>query len=190
MKDINLFPKKDSIFLKKIKSKTDLKKDENCDGYFLQTSESEARRIIDSLKGKNKIIALQGGDDAFNRRAIETLKIDYLISPEGGKKRDTLKQRDSGINHVTAKEAKRKNISLVISMSEIRNLQKKEKALRLERIIQNIKVCRKVNCQLKIASLTDNKKNTTDEISRKTFGESLGMSSEQAKDSTNFKTTI
>jgi ribonuclease Y len=40
-------------------------------------AEREARKIIASLKDKdfNGIIALVGGDDAFNRRVIETLKI-------------------------------------------------------------------------------------------------------------------
>ena len=183
MKDINLFKIKDSIFMKKIKSKSELT-DNNSDGYIIESSEKEARRIIQSLK--NKIIAIVGGDNAFNRRIIETLKIDYLISPERGNKKDNLKQRDSGINHIIAKLAKEKNIVIIIDMSEIVKLKKMEKALRLERIIQNIKICRKVKCKLKIASLANNKKNIINERSRKSFGISLGMSSLQSSESVNF----
>ena len=187
MNDINFFQTKDSIFLKKIKSKNELDNSDSCDGYFLKTSEKEARRIIDSLKGSGKIIALNGGDDSFNRRAIETLKIDYLASPEGGFKRDTLKQRDSGINHVVAKEAKKNGISFVINLSEIRNLGKIEKSFRLERLIQNIKICKRAKCSIKIANFSEIKKNIVGEITRKSFGISLGMSSEQSRESTNFK---
>lgn len=187
MKDLNFFSSKDSLFLKQIKSKNDLKNSDSCEGYLLKTSEKEARRIIDSLKGSGKIVALFGGDDSFNRRAIETLKIDYIVSPEGGFKRNSLKQRDSGINHVVAKEAKRKNISFVINLSEIRNLGKIEKSLRLEGLIQNIKICKRAGCSIKIANFSKNKSGLVGEISRKSFGMSLGMSSEQSRESTNFK---
>jgi RNase P/RNase MRP subunit p30 len=164
-----------------------LKSSDYCDGYLLKTSEKEARRIIDSLKGSGKIIALSGGDDSFNRRAIETLKIDYLVSPEGNFKRNTLKQRDSGINHVVAKEAKLKKISFIIDISEIRNLGKIEKSLRLESLIQNIKICKRADSSIKMANLSKNKNILMGEMSRKSFGMSLGMSSEQSRESTNFK---
>jgi len=165
--------------LKKISSKTGIKESDKCDGYLIQSSESEARKIIASLKDKSqkKIIALIGGED--NRRAVETLKINYLVSPEKGNKKDTLKQRDSGLNHVVAKEAAKRNIPIVIDFDEIKSLKGKAKALRLEKIIQNIKICRRAKCQIKIWDLSNN----TDDIALKAFGTSLGMSSVQAADS-------
>ncbi|MEA3248452.1 MAG: RNase P subunit p30 family protein [Nanoarchaeota archaeon] len=186
MKDINLFRTKDSIFLKKIKSKSEILKTNNCDGYLIEASESEARKIIESLKGKEKIIAIIGGDSLFNRRAIETLRIDYLISPERGSKNDSLKQRDSGLNYVVAKEAAKKDVSVVIDFSDMSRLQGKEKALRLSRLIQNIKVCRKAKCSIKIASFAGNVKNVIDKKSLSSFGISLGMSSEQSRDAVRF----
>lgn len=186
MKDLNLFKTKDSIYLKKVKSKAELSRDEKCDGFLIESSEKEARRIIESLKGSGKIIVIVGGDDAFNRRAVETLKIDYLVSPERGDKKNTLKQRDSGINHVVAKIAKEKGIVIVIDMSEVAGLKGKEKALRLERLIQNVKICRKAGCSIKIASLALSQKSLTDERGRKSFGVSLGMSSGQASEAVRF----
>lgn len=88
--------------MKKIKSKSEVLEKDDCDGYLIEASENEARKIIESLKGKEKVIAVVGGDSVFNRRAIETLKVDYLVSPERGLKNDSLKQRDSGLNHVIA----------------------------------------------------------------------------------------
>ncbi len=204
MKDINLFQTKDSIYLKKVKSKTEVSKDDSCDGFLIDSSEKEARRIIESLKGSGvardipsklgtrvpsssgKKIAIAGGDDAFNRRVVETLKIDYLISPEREVKKDNLKQRDSGINHVVAKEAAKRGIVIIINFNEIQKLKTKEKALRIRRLIQNVKICRKAGCDIKIASLTSNQKSSTDERGRKSFGVSLGMSSGQATKSVQF----
>ena len=186
MNDINLFKTKNSIHLKPISSKKEISKEDNCDGYFLKTSESESRRIIESLKGKNKIIALVGKDGAFNRRALETLKINYLVSPELDEKTDTLKQRHSGLNHVLAKIAKEKNITIVINAKEISKLKGKEKAIRLEKIIQNIKICAKTKTPIKIASLAKTKTEIIDEKSRTSIGLSLGMSSLQSSTSSKF----
>jgi len=188
MNDINLFPFPNSIYLKKIKSKSEISSADKCDGYLIESNEKEARRIIESLKVKseNKIIAVMGSDDLFNRRAVETLKIDYLVSPEHGQKTDSLKQSDSGLNHVVAKEAKKKNISIVINLSEISKLSKEQKAIRLSRIIQNISICRRAKCGLKIASLAEKKENVINEVGRKSFGLSFGMSTKEAKNSTLF----
>jgi len=182
MKDINLFKSPNSVYLKKVSSKSQTSKEDFCDGYLIESSEKEARRIIDSLKDSKKIIAIKGSDDAFNRRAVETLKINYLVSPEIGFKKDTLKQRDSGINHVVAREAVKKKISFVIDMSQISRLKGKERAKALSRIIQNIKTCRKAKCGIKIASFASDKNGLIDENARIALGVSLRMSSLQARD--------
>jgi RNase P/RNase MRP subunit p30 len=186
MKDLNLFKSEDSIFLKRLKSKAEVLKDDVCDGYLIDSSEKEARRIVESLKKSKMKIAVVGGDDVFNRRVIETLKVDYLVSPEAGDGKDTLKQRDSGINHVVAKLAKAKSIAIVVDFCEVRKLSGKAKALRLEKIIQNVKICRKAGCEIKIASLASVKKDVVDELGRKSFGVSLGMSSVQSAGAVRF----
>ncbi len=170
------------IKFKKIKNKSNISEENSCDGYLIDAPEKEARKIIASFKDKSikKKIALVGRDDAFNRRAVETLKIDYLVSPERDVKRDGLKQRDSGINHVVAKMAKKKDISIVIDFDEIKKLKGKEKALRLARIMQNIKICRKAKCDIKILGNIDDKKGLI------SFVMSLGMSSSQARDALKF----
>ena len=183
---MNLFKIKDSVYLKKIKTKINISGE--CDGYLIESSEKEARKIIASLKDRKfkGEVGLVGGDDAFNRRAVESLKIDYLVSPERGDKRDSLKQRDSGINHVVAKLAKEKRIMIVIDLSEVSGLKGKQKALRIERIIQNVKICRKAGCKIKIASLAVNEKDLVDEKGRNAIGVSFGMSSRQGADAVRF----
>jgi ribonuclease P/MRP protein subunit RPP1 len=183
MKDITLFKKENSIFLKVITKKNDLKKNDNFDGYLIKADEKIARSIIESIKqrDKTKIIALQAGDDLFNRRAIETLKINYLVNVEVDPKRDTLKQRDSGINHIVAKEAAIKKIVFVINMSKIESLIEKKQAKVLARIIQNIKICRKARAQIKLASFAKDKKDLCDEKGVNSFLTTLGMSSQEIK---------
>jgi RNase P/RNase MRP subunit p30 len=120
MKDITLkkFPGHNSLVLKKITSKP---KNTN-HNYLIDADEKTTRAIIQSLKSKNKTIAILGRDNKFNRRALETLKINYLISPERGSRKDTLKQKDSGLNHFLAKRAKQKNIAIVINFTESRSV--------------------------------------------------------------------
>ncbi|MCD4771159.1 hypothetical protein K8R30_01950 [archaeon] len=186
MKDINLFKIKDSLYLKKVSRKDEVSKDENCDGFLINSSEKEARRIIESLKGSKKKIAVVGEDDAFNRRAIESLKIDYLVSPEGSKKLDNLKQRDSGLNHVVAKIAKEKEILIVVDFGGISRLERKERAKRIARVAQNVKICRKVGCGIRIASFGERRKDVFDELGRKAFGVTIGMSSSEIRDCVGF----
>ncbi len=191
MQDIILNPQlkkeKQAIVLKPIKNKNDIKKDKEYNGYLINASEKQVRAIIDSLKStkSNKLIAVIGRDDVFNRRVIETCKIDYLVSPERGFRRDSVKQRDSGLNHVIAKEAGKRKISIVINFSELfdeGNRKKKERAEILARIMQNIKICRRAKCKIKIATLAKTKEQLRTENELGSFGFSLGMSSQQVKE--------
>ena len=165
----------------KTSSKNALPKDIK-EGEFLlidtNGNEKEARRIVDSLKGKKISIAVVGYDDAFNRRVVETLKINYLFNPERivKDKKDTLKQRDSGINHVVAKEMATRKISYTIDLDYFTELNKKDKAIVLSRTIQNIKICRRAKCSIKLFS------EIADEKDLEAFGFSVGMSSQQVKD--------
>jgi RNase P/RNase MRP subunit p30 len=190
MKDITLFKRQGAIHLIKISSKKDINDTEDCDGYLIDADEKMARSIIASLqdKKKKKVIALLARDDPFNRRAIETLKINYLVSPERNwqGKKDSLKQRDSGLNHVTAKEAKKEGISIVIDFSYLMKLDKEKASIVLARIIQNIKICRRAKCDIKIATFAKTKKEISSQKNLETFLFSLGASSQQVKQATEF----
>ncbi len=182
MKDLTLFKSEGNIFLKKIASK-DESKFEISDGFLLDMEEKEARRTIESLRGKNKVIALLARDDEFNRRALETLKINYLISLENNPGKDNLKQRSSGFNHVLAEIAKKNKIDLVVGISTLFSLPVKKRALFISRIIQNVKICRRSKLNLKIVSLAKNEEELLDENQLRSIAYSFGMSSEQAKTS-------
>jgi len=170
-----------------INSKAGINDGNGIDLYIIDADEKTTRSIFDSLKQKNFSgkIAVIGRDNKFNRRAVETLKIDYLISPERevNERKDTLKQRDSGLNHFLAKECAKKGIKIIIDFDDIQKMQdRKEKAKRIARIIQNIKICRRAKCRIIIW-----KDGKADKYSIQAFGFSLGMSSQQVKDAVRFE---
>jgi RNase P/RNase MRP subunit p30 len=179
MKDINFFKMKDSFCFKKISRKMDV--EDGFDGYLIDADEKTARSIVDSLKDKKCLVGVFGRDDFFNRRVIETLKVNYLVMPEAGFKKDSVKQRDSGINHVVVKEAKRKGIDFVIDFNYIQGLTDDEQARVLARLIQNIVICRKADCDIKIASFAKTKKGLLSRKQAEFFLAGLGMSSQQIK---------
>jgi len=186
MKDINLFRVKDSLYLREVASKEDVLIDLNCDGFLVRGSEKVCRSIVASLddRKEKRVIAFVGGDDLLNRRALETLKIDFLVSPELGRRKDGLKQRDSGLNHVVAKIAKEKGIGIVVDFGDVSRLEGVEMGRRIARIMQNVRVCRKAGCDMKIMSFGRKKGEVFGEKARRAFGEVVGMSSLEVRRST------
>ena len=167
--------------IKKIKSKKEISKSDKEEAYLIDVNEKEVRGMVTKMKdlGIDKKIFVLGRDDNFNRRVLETIKIDYLVSPERGHDGDTLKQRDSGLNHILAKIAKEKGIGIVIDFSPLTQMENLEKAKTLARIIQNVKICRRASCKLKIIDFSGK----ADKKSLESFGFSIGMSSQQVSHS-------
>ena len=142
---------------------------------------SEAQKQI--LKSQNeKPIIVKSQTLEFNRAILEYGKFNVLLSPEkhSEKPKDKPKALDSGLNHVLAKIAAKNKIAVGIEIQEISNLEKKEKAQRLARIKQNIKICRKAKCQFAII-------NYKDKIDSFNFLLSLGASTQQAKEAIYYK---
>ena len=145
---------------------------------MISTSDIEqTKKLIKSEKVKPIIVRAQ--NDNFNRKILEYGKFDILVSVEAGKRQRTLRNIDSGFNHVLAKIAEKNKVAIGIDVYEIARLAKEEKAKRLERIIQNIKTCRKAKTKIKLLNYKD-KKNAH------SFLISLGASTKQAKESLDF----
>src|SRR3989344_7426582 len=128
-------------------------------------------------EAKEKPIIIKAQDDEFNRKILEYGKFNVLLSPESEiaqKRKDKLKQLDSGLNHVLAKIAAKNNLAIGIDIEEICHLEKKEKAQRLARIKQNIKICKKAKTKLTIL-------NYKDKLNASNLLLSLGASTQQAK---------
>jgi len=121
-------------------------------------------------ENKNKTIVFSSNNDDLNRRILEKEPIDILLLNQSSRK-DRLKQRDSGFNHVLAKLAKKKNIVIGINLDEIISSKIKSKAEILGRVKQNIKLCNKNKLNMKFIS----KKNKRSLYDLRALGLILGM---------------
>jgi ribonuclease P/MRP protein subunit RPP1 len=101
-------------------------------------------------KKKNEIIIVKAQDEEFNRKILEINEVNILLSPEIHYRKDKLKQRDSGLNEVLCKLAAKNDIAIGIDLSELTNKSKKEKAIILSRLKQNIFLCKKAKAKIKL----------------------------------------
>lgn len=107
------------------------------------------QQAINSIKSsKDKSIIVKAQNENFNRKILEYGKFHILLSPEDLSEKNSLRQINSGLNHVLAKIAAKNKIAIGIDFKEISNLEKKAKAERLSKIFQNIKICRKAKTKI------------------------------------------
>jgi len=125
-------------------------------------------------KEKGRIIIFEGSSDEMNRNALENKNIDILLSPEKMVKKDSMHNRNSGLNHVLCNLATMNDISIGINFSELLNLEGAEKARRIGRILQNARLCRKFKTKLFIASFAKNPREMRDAYDLKSLLAVLG----------------
>mgnify|MGYP002761675626 FL=1 len=80
----------------------------NCDfeTVFLEADDwGELKRKIGQNREEADILVFRGGEGQLNRKAAEDSRVDVLLHPEKGRK-------DSGVNHVIAKEAAKNNVAI------------------------------------------------------------------------------
>ncbi len=114
------------------------------------TNLNDIKSQIQKLKkiNPNEIVVVKAQDEEFNRIVLEIKGVNILLSPELHKRHDKLKQRDSGLNEFLCKLAAKNNIKIAIDIDELTKLDKKQKALALARIIQNIQLCKRTKTQI------------------------------------------
>ena len=81
---------------------------------ILNANSNEIRKIINKYRDKSNYISCLGGDLKINRSVCESYRIDVLSRPY-------YKRRDSGMNHVLAKEAARNNVAIELCFRDILN---------------------------------------------------------------------
>ena len=81
---------------------------------IMNANSNEIRRITNKYRDKSNYISCLGGDLKINRNVCENYKVDVLSRPY-------YKRRDSGMNHVLAKEAARNNVAIELCFRDILN---------------------------------------------------------------------
>lgn len=130
----------------------------------------KARKEINKNKGK-EIIFFSSNDD-LNRKILEKEKINVLLLSQLERK-DKSKQRNSGLNQVLTKLAKKNKIQIGIFWDEIINSSSKNKAEILARVKQNVKLCAKEKIQMKFIFL--DKRYERNSYDLKALGLIMGM---------------
>ena len=130
-------------------------------------------------ENKDKTIIFTSENDDLNRKILEKQSIDILLLNQA-KRKDKQKQRNSGLNQVLAKIAKKKNITIGINLDEIIESKGKSRSLILARIKQNIKLCNKNKVAMKFIVLKDKNKRNSHNL--KALATVLGMPNSMFKD--------
>ncbi len=128
----------------------------------------KARKKIRENKGKE--IIFSSDNDELNRKVLEKEKINVLLLNQKSRK-DFQKQRNSGLNHVLAKLAKKNKVVIGINLDEIIDAKGKLKSEIIARIKQNVVLCNKNKVKMKFI-LKKYKRNSYD---LKALGGVLGM---------------
>lgn len=120
---------------------------------------------------------------ANNRTVAETKKVDILLSPEKGVKKDSLHHRNSGLDTVICGLAKKNSIAIGFNFNDILTNEGTKRAEIIGRMMQNVWLCRKYKLRTVLGSFAKDKwqmRARTDLIS---FGITLGMHPAEAKKS-------
>lgn len=144
----------------------------------------KAKNVNELVKEINKakgLVIVEGGDDKINRAVLENKKVDILLSPEKEKERDFTHYRNSGLNQVLCRLAKKNDIAIGFNLNDVLNA--KEKYNILGRMMQNVRLCRKYKVKMVIIDFKEER--SKEEL--RSFGISLGMTPGESKKAVSFK---
>lgn len=103
---------------------------------FLEADDwGELKRKIREEREDAEVLVFVGGDEELNRKAASDSRIDVLLHPERGRK-------DSGINHVIAREASDNRVSVGFDLQQLLTDPKKKSHV-LAHWRRNLMLCEK-----------------------------------------------
>ncbi|MEM4625348.1 MAG: hypothetical protein QXJ28_01080 [Candidatus Pacearchaeota archaeon] len=125
---------------------------------FIDTeSKSKAKIMIDNAFKENKFIIVKARDNEFNRKIVENKKVNCIFDLELANdlnKIEPVKWRDSGLNSVLCRLAKKNEVSIGINLNTLKNYW--QNVTYLSRLIQNIRLCNKYRNKVVLINLKDN----------------------------------
>ncbi len=115
------------------------------------------------------------------REASECWEVDIISHPEKEAERDFMKQRDSGVDHIIAKNMSERFIALELNFSDILHSRGRSRAILLGRIRQNIKIALKYNTPIVFTTGSDKLSDLRSPGEMVSLARVLGMDEEKAK---------
>lgn len=140
----------------------------------------EARNLdelkkLKQIRKKYDVLLVRGGDLNLNRKAVETKEVDILTHPE-------LEQKNSGINHIMAKLARKNNVAIEINFRQILQSYKGTRAHILKKMATNVMLCKKYKVPVIICSGGISHLHMKDPLILSSIGTLLGLEMNEAKD--------
>jgi ribonuclease P/MRP protein subunit RPP1 len=115
-----------------------------------------------------------GGNEIINRKALENKNVQMLLNAEP-KEDNFMHSKNSGLNQVLAKLAKKDNISIGFSFNKILSSNYEERIDLFGKIMQNIMICNKYKVKMYIVNFIKNEIDKRNINDLKDLGISLGM---------------
>ena len=128
---------------------------------------------------------IEGSSEEKNRKAVENKQVDILLAPERAGKKDKFTQRDSGLNHVLCALAKKNDVAIGFSFSDVLN--SPHRATVLGRMMQNVRLCRKYKVKMVVASFAHNPWEMRPAHDMVAFAQVLSMTPKEAQQALNFQ---
>jgi len=132
---------------------------------------------------RDKFVIVKGGNDKINRMAVSSKKVDILLDPHIGYRKDFMHNRNSGLNQVLCKFAKENNVAVGFSFS---NVLHSEDYREFGRIIQNIKLCRKYKIKMVVGNFAKSESDVRELTDVYSLFKVLGITGKELKDSGEF----
>jgi ribonuclease P/MRP protein subunit RPP1 len=136
--------------------------------------------------GKKNILVKEGDSEQNNRKIVSDKGNDVLMNPELKSIKDKIHYRNSGINQVLAKLAKKNDIAIGFGFSFLLNNKGIARAKMLGRMKQNVRICRKYKVKMVVCSYAKNVKEMRGAKDLLAFARVLGMDGGEAKKALNW----
>ncbi|MBM3199888.1 hypothetical protein FJZ53_03035 [Candidatus Woesearchaeota archaeon] len=141
-------------------------------------SRKDLKKKLDAEHGLRVVIGSKN-----NRNVVEEKKVDLLLSPEKGVKRDSFHHRNSGLDMVVCKLAKKNNIAIGFNFNDVLRSEGVVRAETLGRMIQNVRLCRKHKLRMVLGSFARTKWQMRSKSDLLSFGIVIGMHPAEAMES-------
>ena len=153
----------------------------DADAFLIEKVKDYKKEVLKARKRFVLVIVSGNGDVKRNREIVEASP-DVLLSPSLGK-RDFMKERNSGLDHIICKIAAKNKVAIGIHFNEILYASEKQRAVILGRIMQNIKLCRKYKVGMLLATFASSLLEMRAVQDLIAFAQAIGMTPVEAKKS-------
>lgn len=121
------------------------------------------------------------GSVESNRKLIELRKVRVLVSSHLGARKDFMNFRNSGLNDVLCKLAKKNKVSIGFDFSEILNCSGMLRIEVLARMRQNVRLCGKYGVSMRVFSMAKEPYELRAKDALFTFARVLGMKEKEIR---------